>query len=57
MEAKYLKVIEVLSEAIMDKDKRIDFKKAKIKEYEKEIAELKSKIEQIEQYVDYYKRG
>lgn len=57
MEAKYLKVIEVLSEAIMDKDKKIDFKRAKLKEYEKEIAELKSKIEQIEQYVDYYKRG
>lgn len=49
MEKNVLKVIEELGKALMDKDNEIVFKQY-------EIDSLKKKIEQIEQYIDFYSK-
>lgn len=46
-EEKYLKVIEALGELLLNKDETIKFQKY-------EIEALKKKVEQIEQYINYY---
>lgn len=49
MEKKMLKIIEELGKVLMDKDNEITFQKY-------ELERLKKKIEQIENYVDFYSK-
>lgn len=46
---KYMRVIEGLGELLLNKDETIQFN-------EYEIKSLKNKIEQIEQYIEFYKK-